>query len=294
MNDAGDTMKDIIEWLIQCEDRAFSAYSKAADYFHSDEELSRIIRQLADDEKMHHNIILRAYDIIKEKTDLPPLIAVMSENTRLNFENYLSELEKGMKTGTMTRSGIVDYIISLEFCEWNDIFAYIVNTLKHNNMEFKTVAVNMHRHRKVIERFIKSHTEFSKHLDRISLIPETWEEKILIVDDEQVITDVIEAILSNEGMIETAANGRIALEKVREKYYAAIISDVNMPLMDGIDFYKKAVELYPSINKRFLFFSGRLDEKTSNFLNQNGLRYLQKPSRIQDIKNTVIEILFGG
>ena len=77
MNDKGDTMKDIIEWLIKAEDRAFSAYSKAADYFHSDEELSRIIRQLADDEKMHHNIILRAYDIIKEKADLPPLIAVI-------------------------------------------------------------------------------------------------------------------------------------------------------------------------------------------------------------------------
>lgn len=291
MNHKGDTMKDIIEWLIKAEDSAFSAYSKAADYFHADEELSAFIRQLANDEKMHHTIIMQAYDLIKEKPDLPPLIAYMSDDTILTFENCLSKIGKSIEDRTLTKENLVEYIISLEFCEWNDVFAYIMNTLKHHSGKFKSVAVNMHRHRRAIERFIDSRAEFRKYLDRITHIPEILEEKILIVDDEPVITDLMEAILSNEGMIETAANGRIALEKVREKYYAAIISDVNMPLMDGIDFYKNVIELYPTINKRFLFFSGRLDEKTLNFLKQNGLRYLQKPSHMKDIKNTVIEIL---
>lgn len=294
MNDAGDTMKDIIDWLIKAEDRAFSVYSKAEDYFHADEELSRIIRQLADDEKMHHSIIMEAYEITKDNPDLPPLIAYISDDTKLTFGNYLSKIEENIEDRTLTSGDIVDCIISLEFCEWNDVFAYIVNTLKHNHAEFKTVAVKMHHHRRAIERFLNLHAEFRKYLDRISHIPETWAEQILIVDDEPVITDVIEAILSNEGMIETAANGKIALEKIREKYFSAIISDVNMPLMDGIDFYKKAVELYPSIKKRFLFFSGKPDEKTINFIKQNGLRFIPKPSRMQDIKNTVIEILSGG
>src|SRR3972149_4443434 len=214
-----------------------------------------------------------------------------SNSTRKEFDDCLSKIEKGMEAGTLTKSDLADCIISIEFCEWNDAFAYILTTMKNSDAKFRTAAINIHKHKMAIERFLNSCNEFKKHLDRITHFPDIWEEKILIVDDEQVIIDVMQAILSKEGMIETAANGKEALEKVQEKYYAAIISDVNMPVMDGIDFYKRAVELYPSISKRFLFFTGRVVWKQTDFFREHNLPYLQKPSHLKEIKNKVIGIL---
>lgn len=284
-------MKKIIEWLINAESRSYSVYNKAADYFQADKEFSRFVRQLAHDEKLHHTIIMQADELIKGRSDLPPLIAVISENTKKDFADCLSKIEKGLDDGTLTRDDFTDFIITLEFCEWNDAFAYVVTALKNNYAEFRTAAIIIHQHRMVIKRFLDSHKDFRKHLDRITNLLNIWEEKILIVDDEQAIVDVMEAILSTEGMIEKAANGREALEKLRGKYYAAIISDVNMPVMDGLDFYKRAVELYPSINKRFLFFTGRLDEKQVEFFEINNLQYIQKPSSLKDIRSKVVAIL---
>ena len=255
-------MKNIIEWLISAEARTLSLYNKAADYFHADEEFSTFIRRLAHDEKEHHTVITQVYDVIKDRSDLPPLIATMSDTTGKEFDDCL-----------------------------NDAFAYILTTMKNSDAKFRAAAINIHKHKMAIERFLNSCNEFKKHLDRITHFPDIWEEKILIVDDEQVIIDVMQAILSKEGMIETAANGKEALEKVQEKYYAAIISDVNMPVMDGIDFYKRAVELYPSISKRFLFFTGRVDGKTADFFREHNLPYIQKPSHLKEIKNKVIGIL---
>lgn len=284
-------MKEIIEWLISAEGRTFSLYNKAADYFHADEEFSRFIRQLANDEKEHHTIIMQVYDLIKGRSDLPSLIATMSDTTRKEFDDCLSKIEKSIEAGTLTKNEFTDCIISIEFCELNDAFAYILTTMKNINAQFRTAAINIHNHKMTIKRFFNSRKEFKKHLDQITHFPDIWEEKILIVDDEQVIIDVMHAILSNEGMIETATNGKKALEKVQEKYYAAIISDVNMPVMDGVDFYKRAVELFPSISKRFLFFTGRVDEKTTNFFSEHNLPYLQKPSHLKVIRKKVIGIL---
>src|SRR3990172_7793210 len=100
---SGKIMKNIIEWLISAEARTLSVYNKAADYFHADEEFSTFIRQLAHDEKEHHTVITQVYDVIKDRSDLPPLIATMSDTTRKEFDDCLSKIEKGMEAGTLTK-----------------------------------------------------------------------------------------------------------------------------------------------------------------------------------------------
>jgi len=118
------------------------------------------------------------------------------------------------------------------------------------------------------------------------------QEKILVVDDEKIIINVFKICLAKDGNIESAGNGGEALEKLDEKYYSVIITDVDMPAMNGIEFYFKAVEKYPSVKKRFLFYTGQLEEYLSFFTN-NDLKYLPKPSQMKDIKKVVTEILAG-
>ncbi|MBI5192391.1 MAG: response regulator [Nitrospirae bacterium] len=166
-----------------------------------------------------------------------------------------------------------------------------INTLKHQHKEFIQVAVEMHHHRRYIERYLESHKEFSKYLKDIKKLPAIWEEKILVVDDDEMIVDLLSAFFEDEGVIDRACNGKEAMEKTDENYYAAIVSDVDMPVMNGIEFYNKASEKFPNIKDRFIFFTGNADEERVSFFKKNKLRYMKKPVPINEIKNLLIDIL---
>jgi CheY-like chemotaxis protein len=58
--------------------------------------------------------------------------------------------------------------------------------------------------------------------------------RLLIVDDEPGICDVLSIILSDEGaIIETANSGSEAIEKIKSTPYDGVITDLNMPGGDG-------------------------------------------------------------
>ncbi len=72
--------------------------------------------------------------------------------------------------------------------------------------------------------------------------------KILVVDDEPDILEVIEKILRDRGFeVGTAANGAVALERLAEGGYDLILSDVKMPELDGLELLQKVSLLYPEI-----------------------------------------------
>ena len=62
---------------------------------------------------------------------------------------------------------------------------------------------------------------------------------ILVVDDERNIVQLARLYLRNEGyQVETAANGREALDKVRQTSPSLILLDLMMPVMDGWQFLR--------------------------------------------------------
>ena len=60
-------------------------------------------------------------------------------------------------------------------------------------------------------------------------------EKILVVDDEEAIREVVSTLLTSQGYeCTTCANGRLALEAFRKGSYDLVLSDIVMPEMDGL------------------------------------------------------------
>lgn len=60
--------------------------------------------------------------------------------------------------------------------------------------------------------------------------------KILIVDDELEILELISSFFEESGwQTQTAASGKIALEAIKNFEPSVIISDINMPDMDGLE-----------------------------------------------------------
>jgi len=76
--------------------------------------------------------------------------------------------------------------------------------------------------------------------------PET--PRILLVDDEPEVCRVMARILEKEGFAtEVAHDGKTALQKVRTDCPEVLITDVNMPDMDGWEVLRQAKALNPDL-----------------------------------------------
>jgi len=74
-------------------------------------------------------------------------------------------------------------------------------------------------------------------------------ERILIVDDEALILDMVASYVSHIGFeAMTAKNGREALERLRNEPFTILITDIKMPEMDGFELMKTARAEFPDIH----------------------------------------------
>ena len=58
--------------------------------------------------------------------------------------------------------------------------------------------------------------------------------------------------------VQTAVNGLGAMDKLAASSFDAVILDINMPGLDGIDFYNRAIRKYEHLRDNFLFITGDL------------------------------------
>ncbi len=72
---------------------------------------------------------------------------------------------------------------------------------------------------------------------------------VLIVDDEEMIRNLLEKILSQEGYrIRTAEDGMAALEVLKKEKIDIVISDMKMPRMNGFELLKTVKMEHPEIS----------------------------------------------
>jgi len=106
--------------------------------------------------------------------------------------------------------------------------------------------------------------------------------RILIVDDEQDILDILARVLRIAGYdVDMASNGQVALEKVSLQDYVLIITNIRMPVMGGEAFYRQLCSSYPGLSKRVIFCTGDIANlATQRFLNATGAPVILKPFQL--------------
>lgn len=124
-------------------------------------------------------------------------------------------------------------------------------------------------------------------------IPNLNNEWVLLVDDAESSLDVFAMLLTNRGYnIVTAANGAIGWEAVSSSgiKFDLIISDINMPVMDGYLFgHKLSKSIYCNIP--LILFSGIESPpvETTEFLKAKA--YLDKPANISEVLALIQKVL---
>ena len=117
--------------------------------------------------------------------------------------------------------------------------------------------------------------------------------RILVVDDDPTVIDFTSRVLADDGFwAEIAHNGEAAKEKIAEQQFDLLITDIQMPVMSGIELYHWLQEKHPRLADRVIFISGSVgNEDNQTFLKQVGRPYLAKPFVGSDLIAIVGEIL---
>ncbi len=115
--------------------------------------------------------------------------------------------------------------------------------------------------------------------------------KVLIVDDEEMICDLLKRSLAIEGFdTDTAGNGLIGLQKCAEGNFDLVISDILMPEMDGITMMEKIKEGRPELP--IILITGYAKQYTARKATEAGASdFLTKPFRNAEIITAVRKAL---
>jgi PAS domain S-box-containing protein len=103
--------------------------------------------------------------------------------------------------------------------------------------------------------------------------------RVLIVEDEAEVADMLAEILTRDGhQVTIATSGQDALRQLRGNGVDLIISDLRMPDLDGPGLHRALVERAPALAQRLVFITGdTLAADASSFLGSTGLPVIEKP-----------------
>jgi two-component system, chemotaxis family, chemotaxis protein CheY len=115
-------------------------------------------------------------------------------------------------------------------------------------------------------------------------------ERILIVDDDESIRQIVRICLTDEGYeVYEAPNGQVALSTLRELTPSLILLDLRMPVMDGWEF-ARAYEKMPGPRAPVVAFVAALNaEQDCADLDAAGI--LAKPFDLDDLLGAVRKML---
>jgi CheY-like chemotaxis protein len=117
--------------------------------------------------------------------------------------------------------------------------------------------------------------------------------RILVVDDEDNLRDVLVEVLKRDGHeVDSASDGTEGLRRAEDGRYDLVITDLRMPGMEGPELYGALRQRYPEDPPRVIFMSANTGiEEYARFLAETGEPALEKPFNLADMRQVVRQIL---
>jgi CheY-like chemotaxis protein len=117
--------------------------------------------------------------------------------------------------------------------------------------------------------------------------------RILVVDDQEHMRELLVEALSADGhTVEPAENGMAALQMFGAQAYDLVVSDLQMPQVDGPTLYTEVRKRWPDAAPGFIFITGE-DEAPDyrRFLQESKVPVVSKPFKLKEFRQ-LLESLF--
>ncbi|MCL7396843.1 MAG: response regulator [Thaumarchaeota archaeon] len=115
--------------------------------------------------------------------------------------------------------------------------------------------------------------------------------KVLVVDDDEVISQNLKTILEEFGYIsDTAYSGEEALRKIRESYYDVALIDLLLPDMDGLQLLLEVKKVSPTTAIIIITAFGTIPNAVEA-IKRGASDYITKPFRIDDLLTTIKKVI---
>lgn len=121
-------------------------------------------------------------------------------------------------------------------------------------------------------------------------------EKILVVDDERAIVEMLGEMLNLLGYTPTLCySAAEALKLIEHTDFNLVLSDIRMPEIDGQRLYRMAAQKNLALSQRFIFLTGdTVSAETKAFLQTVGTPHISKPFHLSSIEEAVTKFLANG
>jgi len=111
--------------------------------------------------------------------------------------------------------------------------------------------------------------------------------RILVVDDERSMREFLKILLEKEKhSVETAADGSAALKYVSKDDFDLVITDIRMPVMDGLTFLAEAKQLRPELPV-IMITAFASPEDAVKAMQEGAFDYITKPFKVEEINRVV-------
>jgi excisionase family DNA binding protein len=117
--------------------------------------------------------------------------------------------------------------------------------------------------------------------------------RILVVDDEELVQDLMRDILSRHGyQADSARTGKEALDAIQKSSYDLMFLDIKLPDFDGDKIYEKVIETQPSLH--VVIITGLADAQIfDKILTLGPVTVLRKPLKVEQVLR-LADLLLGS
>lgn len=227
-------------------------------------------------------------ELLRTRDELEKALSEIKENQKqlIEIENLKSVQQLAGAVAhefSQPLQALLNYadLLKLSFPDIN-----YTNAIKENVYKISQLTDNLRNLTKISrKRYI------DKHILKIDTDKDTGENHnhILIVDDEPSILETLVEMFKIKGyQCDAASDGSEALKKTREKRYHFIVSDINMPIMDGTEFFKH-FRKYDS-DTPFIFITGYEVSEEIKQVVKKADALINKPVNFDNFFNMVQQI----
>jgi two-component system NtrC family sensor kinase len=135
--------------------------------------------------------------------------------------------------------------------------------------------------------------ESASHNTEIINLREGVGKKVLVIDDEEPILQMVREALAQRGYeVDLASDGETGLQHLSKKRYDVTLCDWKMPGLNGREVYERIHAQSPAQAERFIFITGDVvNDRTQKFFEERNRPCLPKPFSLHDFRTAIRKVM---